>query len=158
MISETKSGNIISFGRGRFDEWCVYLTRKGKNPYAPRDPEYFTYFRNLAARHSPDLVYGLFVSVYSRTGRKLETSVIELIRARSQQFAADAEEIETWLTVIYAGMVAEENKAFSRLGKRIKHLGMHQVLKQGFPPDVAAVWSKGKKWPEISEECKKHGF
>lgn len=31
-------------------------------------------------------------------------------------------------TIIYLGMVAEENKLGTKLGKRIKRLGIHQVL------------------------------
>ena len=46
--------------------------------------------------------------------------------------------------VIYAGMVAERNKKFTKLKERIKRLGMHQVLLEQMPVQEAANWSKEK--------------
>ena len=66
--------------------------------------------------------------------------------------------MDIWFTVIYAGMVAEENKAFAMLKKRIKRLGMHQVLVEGFDADYAAHFSRGKKWPELDSLMKQRGF
>ena len=62
------------------------------------------------------------------------------------------------MVVIYAAMVAEENKQFTRLGKRIKRLGVHQLLKEGLSPKEAANWSRGKAWRDLAAECEKRGF
>ncbi len=43
--------------------------------------------------------------------------------------------MEIWFNVLYAGMVAEENKENAVLKKRIKRLGMHQVLIDGLEPE-----------------------
>lgn len=48
--------------------------------------------------------------------------------------------MEIWLNVLYAGMIAEENKENAVLGKRIKRLGMHQVLPDEMPPETASVF------------------
>jgi hypothetical protein len=66
--------------------------------------------------------------------------------------------IEKWFTVIYAGMVAEENKKFAVLKKRIKRLGMYQMLVENQDPKIAANFSKGKKWPELDLIMKSKGF
>ncbi|WP_287129575.1 DUF7004 family protein [Candidatus Cyanaurora vandensis] len=55
-------------------------------------------------------------------------------------------------------MVAEENKKFTKLGKRVKHLGVYQILIEGMPAHQAANFSKGKKWREIATDCKNRGF
>lgn len=47
MLKEIKrfeDGTIIEQGRGRFDDYCVYLTRFGQGKYAPKDEEYFSFF------------------------------------------------------------------------------------------------------------------
>ena len=72
--------------------------------------------------------------------------------------SVDAEEIDIWFTVIYGGMVAEENKEFAVLKKRIKRLGMHQILIERKDAEYAANFSKGKKWKELDELMKKRGF
>ena len=61
-------------------------------------------------------------------------------------------------SIIYMGMVAEENKAFTKLGKRVKRLGVHQVLVDKLNYNDAASFSRGKKWYDISEECNQKGF
>ena len=55
-------------------------------------------------------------------------------------------------------MVAEENKAFSKLGKRIKRPGVYQVLQENIDYNTAANFSRGRKWRELSEICAQRGF
>lgn len=62
-------------------------------------------------------------------------------------------------TIIYLGMVAEENKiGYKKLGKRIKRLGIHQVLYDRYSPAAAASFSRGLPWTRIDNECKLRGF
>ena len=53
---------------------------------------------------------------------------------------------------------AEENKKNTRLGKKIKRLGVHQVLKENLNIRVAANYSKGLGWRDIEQECRNRGF
>ena len=46
------------------------------------------------------------------------------------------------------GMV-EQNYP-NKLGKRLKRLGIYQMLFEGMNVDQAANWSRGKPWREIS--------
>jgi hypothetical protein len=55
-------------------------------------------------------------------------------------------------------MIAEENKKNAILKKRIKRLGIYQVLIEGMKPEVAAVFSKGKKWRELDKTMLERGF
>ena len=62
------------------------------------------------------------------------------------------------MTTIYAGMIAEERKAYTKLGKRVKRLGIHQVILEGMAPTRAANFSRGKAWREIAALCTERGF
>jgi hypothetical protein len=57
-----------------------------------------------------------------------------------------------------AAIIAEERRARTKLGKRVKLLGYYQVLVLGYDPQIAANWSREKKWWKIASECKKYGF
>ena len=56
------------------------------------------------------------------------------------------------------GMLAEENKAFTRLGKRIKRLGMHKLLIENETVADAANFMRGMGWRQIDAMCKERGF
>lgn len=62
------------------------------------------------------------------------------------------------LSILYAGMIAEENKSRARLKKRVKRLGLHQLLIEDFTAEAAATFSKGKTWQEIDLACTERGF
>jgi hypothetical protein len=55
-------------------------------------------------------------------------------------------------------MLAEENKANKKLGKRIKHLGVYQVLIDELPIATAANYSRGKNWKDLDIICQNLGF
>lgn len=154
----TLSGDEIYFESGKFDPWCVYLKRNGFKPYAPLDTEYFSFFYDLAKQTSTKMVYDVFVRIYSGTTGIVSSNVIEIIKNESKQFGEKSKEAEIWFGVIYGAMIAEENKKFAILKKRIKRLGLHQVLFGNMSINDAANWSKGKKWKEIDAECRGFGF
>ena len=88
----------------------------------------------------------------------LSSNILDGIAEIATGYGEDAQSMETWLTVIYAGMVAEENKERSVLKKRIKRLGIHQVLIENVAPAVAAGFSRGKPWRDLADIMKKRGF
>lgn len=55
-------------------------------------------------------------------------------------------------------MVAEENKAYTRLGKRIKRLGVHIYLIDNESLDYSVNFMKGMGWRQIDKLCKERGF
>jgi hypothetical protein len=66
--------------------------------------------------------------------------------------------VENIFGILYAGMIAEEQKDKKILGKRIKRLGVHQVLVELVDPKIAANYSRGKRWSDLDIECKQRGF
>jgi hypothetical protein len=157
-IKTFADGSLLEFDQGEFDYWCVYMTRPGAQRYAPKDIQYFSDVQDYAASHSPKMLYDDFVAIYNATGRQVENTVLSLIEDLSGKYGDDSLEIGILLTILYAGMIAEENKENTRLGKRVKRLGMYQALFDGMSAWEAANFSKGKPWRVIADECQKRGF
>ncbi len=158
LIKNIRNRNKIEFDKGLFDDWCVYLTRMDQPRYAPKDEMYFSLLYQLGHTHGHAKIYNDFIRYYNMTGREVDQKVLALIGTLADEYGHDAEEADIWFTVMYAGMVAEENKVNAILKKRMKRLGMHQVFMEGMPPAAAAVFSKGKKWKELDVLMKQRGF
>jgi hypothetical protein len=157
-LNSFSNGGFIEFDLGCFDGWCVFVTTPGSKRFAPTDVQYFTRLKQLGEKFGPQKIYDDFVVIYNRTSKNVDSKVFELIAILSRFYNSDGVEMELWLNVIYAGMIAEENKENAILKKRIKRLGMHQVLIEGILPEKAAVFSKGKKWKELDEIMRLKGF
>lgn len=158
IIKIVRGKNLVEFDNGVFDAWCVFLTRPGKPRYAPKDTEYFTALKKLGLQFGHARIYNDFIKYYSQTTKHINKKVLDLITTLSDDYETYAEQADIWFTVIYAGMVAEENKTNAILKKRIKRLGMHQVLLENYEPELAANFSKGKKWKELDKLMKEKGF
>ena len=158
LIKKFNGGEVLEYDSGSFDDYCVYLKKPGEERYAPRDTEYFNQLVELGKLFTPKVVYDDFVSFYSKTNKSIEQKVLDHITEISQKYNSKASEVEIVYTILYASMIAEMNKQYSRLGKRVKRLGVHQVLFEGYSVYSAANFSKGKPWRELDEYCRKRGF
>ncbi len=151
----------IYFSRGRFDAYCVWVSRPNTERYAPKDVDYFKGLKTLGERHGFQKAYKFFHLLFLLV--KLEKNVtysgLGVIQGYVQPwFGEDAVLAELVFFCLYFGMVAEEKKRHTKLGAHIKHLGVHQILVQKLPVEVAANFSKGKRWQEILGECRKWGI
>ncbi|KRG70607.1 DUF7004 family protein [Pseudoxanthomonas dokdonensis] len=149
---------LIEFDRGMFDPWCVYVTPPGGRRFAPRDGWYFAELVRLGERHGHWRIYLDFVQVFMRTSDQLDAELNQDISRMAAAYAEDALLMDVLLTVLYAGMLAEENKARGPLGKRIKRLGLHQCLIEGMPAEAAAAYSRGRDATSLAAECSARGF
>ncbi len=151
-------GSFLEFDTGKFDAWCVYLTRPNQERYAPRDEIYFYDLLQFGNKHGARIIYDDFISIYDKAQLDLEQTVFEHIHSISQKYGEDALDIEIIYAILYMGMVAENNKKNAILKKRVKRLGIHQVLIDGYTPNKAANYSKGKKWRDLDSDCRARGF
>jgi hypothetical protein len=158
LIRTFPDGSVLEFDRGKFDDWCLYLTRPTIPRYPPLDVEYFAQLKSLAARHSTRAVYEDFVTIFNRTNEHISPHVLEMIFHMSHTYGPDALEIDILLTILYGGMVAEMNKRSTKLKKRVKRLGIHQLLLEDYSPEDAGSFSRGKGWEIIDMECCIRGF
>lgn len=157
-IRKFGDGSFLEYGRGAFDDWCVYLTRPGKKKYAPTDIQYFEFFQLLARRYKKENVYSDFIDIYNMVSNNIEGVVFDKIDEFSHKYKELELEYQINMTVIYMGMVAEQNKKYTKLGKRVKRLGFYQTVILDYRPSEAAYFSKGRKWFEIDEICQTYGF
>jgi hypothetical protein len=153
VVKEFSDGVQVCFGQGKFDAYCVYLDG---NP--PKDIDYFTRLQQLSSIFSGKDLYGDFVSIYDSVTKNVENLILENITNLSHKYDPHIITVDKLFTVLYMAMIAEENKAYTKLGKRIKRLGMHQLLIEKLSAEKCASYSKGMKWREIDEECVSRGF
>ncbi len=157
IIKQFSDGTYLEYDNGTFDEWCVYFI-DARRRVAPKDIDYFIRLRKMARRYGSKKIYTDFVKIYDAVGPLPEMAVLEKITALAAGYGDDSLVMDKLFTILYAGMIAEENKEKAVLKKRVKRLGMHQVLCEGMAPEVAANFSKGKKAREIAVACRKRGF
>ena len=158
LIKLFSDGSKLLFDKGVFDEWCVYMQHSGARKYAPTDVQYFVRLQQYARTFGAKVVYADFLKIYELTKKSVSAEVLACITELSANYGNNSTQVEMDFTIIYAGMIAEENKAHTKLGKRIKKLGVYQVLIESVAPTVAAQFSKGKKWTEIEQECIRRGI
>jgi hypothetical protein len=158
LVKLVRNLHRVEFDTGSFDGWCVFLQRHKQERYPPLDTEYFTFFQHMGAIYGVEKVYADFVSIYQPTSKNIDAAVLSSITSIADMYSNHVEEADIWFTVIYAGMIAEENKANAVLKKRIKRLGMYQLMMQQMDPVSAANFSKGKNWRELDVLMKQYGF
>lgn len=153
-----RNGSKISFGRGKFDNWCIYVervTEPDEKFFFPLDSWYFTELARIDSNQPG--IYEDFVKIYDKTNKEIDKQVLQDIVDISSKYE-EHHLVELIFGILYAGMIAEENKYQTKLGKRIKRLGMYQTLVDKIDPNEAANFSRGMKWYDIDEECKRRGF
>lgn len=141
VVKNFSDGTVVEIDRGRFDDWCIYIAGTC-NRHAPKDVAYFTVVRGFGKRYGVDKVYADFISIYDKTSKSLDRSVLDHIETLSKDYGEYSNKFAIVFTIIYLGMVAEENKLGTKLGKRIKRLGIHQVLYDRYSPAAAASFSR----------------
>lgn len=149
------TNGTIQFTEGKFDKWAV-LVKAPNTPEWPKDIWYFTklwvYKQDLG-----DKVWEDFCALYDKVTSEVDESVFDWIRDISAAYP-NQEEAETVFAILYMTMIAEENKAGAILKRRIKKLGVHQVLKEKMRPALAAEFSKGRRARDLVMECHSRGF
>ena len=159
LVKDLMNNRKVIFDTGRFDDWCVYVVESNGTKKAPFDEEYFSDLYEISLAYPENKVYNDFVKIYDKTSKSINTEVLDLIDTIVNTYNnEDKVIVEQWYTVLYAGMIAEENKQFAILKKRVKRLGMHQVLVMGMPAKVAARFSYGKKWRVLDQIMKGYKF
>ena len=154
-----------------WDDWKVAVDMPGsKSPYSPTDENYFTYYSKLSGEDRKQ-TYEDFVKIYDLTSTSnLRMNILADVNFKVLQEIANLskryEDSDGWkvrMSVIYYGMIAEENKTDKNgnelpLKKRVKRLGMYQVLVEGMSPKYAANFSRGKNADYLDKLMKERGF
>jgi hypothetical protein len=159
LIKNLRNGRCAVFDQGGFDQWCVYIVESNGSRTPPHDTAYFADLKKISQYYPNNKTYEDFVRIYDQTTKQIDENVLTLIDRIVDTYSVEHQTIiEQWFVAIYGGMIAEENKAGAILKKRIKRLGIYQVLVLNMSPNDAANFSRGKKVAELSPLMKSYGF
>ena len=158
LIKEFENGTFLEYDRGGFDDWCVYFTDTNGTRKPPRDVDYFKQLTELAEKYSVEKVYTDYVQVYNLTGEEVEQPALAEISRISVSYGRDALDVDVIFSILYMAMIAEERKKYTRLGKRIKRLGIYKLLIEKRSVYEAANFMRGMGWRDIDALCRERGF
>jgi hypothetical protein len=145
-----RDGTSLVYEKGRFDEFKVsFYSSQSRHIESPTDIRLFTFFLSL---HNNDGVWRIIQNIAAQIDSAHSFSDLNIPTLN------DTLEEQKLFSAVGAAMLSERYKAHTRLGKRVKLLGCHQVLVQGLEPRIAANWSRGRRWREIDAECRRLGF
>ena len=158
LIKSFSDGSFLEYDHGSFDDWCVYLTKSSGSRRPPRDVDYFSQLKQLASKYGADQVYNDYVRVYNLTGKQVEEPSLIAISQIAASYGDDALEVDVIFSILYMAMIAEEQKKFTRLGKRIKRLGIYKLLIENCSVSESANFMRGMGWRDIAALCEARGF
>ncbi len=157
-IKTFQDGLALEYDRGKFDEWCVYLTKPSGERKPPRDIDYFSQLKQVADKYGTDKVYSDYTRVYDLTRKTVSQESLRKISAIAGSYGEDALLVDVIFSILYMAMIAEEQKANTRLGKRIKRLGIYKLLIENKSAHEAANFMRGMGWRDIAKLCEERGF
>ena len=161
IMKEFPDATILFYAWGSFDKWCVFEgNAHNLNRAKPlKDIEYFKQIKWLAEKYSPDHVWENFKYLYNAMADDMpEEYVCDRISDLAKNFPMNSLFADKLYTKLYLTMLAEERKENSMLGRSIKALGIHQVVKENMSPYVAANFSFNLPWRTIEGYCKERNI
>lgn len=158
IIKTFADNSYLEYDRGKFDDWCVYYSLPNGTRKPPHDTEYFSDLKNFSNVYGVERLYNDFVKVYDLTKKDIDGSVLKRISKIALEYDTDALKIDIIFSILYMAMIAEERKKNTRLGKRIKRLGIHMLLIENQSVFKSANFMRGMKWIEIDKLCRERGF
>lgn len=158
LIKRFENGAFLEYDRGSFDDWCVYLTQPNGSRKPPRDTDYFSALKSKAVKYGIQKIYNDYIQVYELTSNEVEANSLRKISEISLGYGQDALQIDIIFSILYMAMIAEEQKKNTRLGKRIKRLGIYALLIENKTAFEAANFMRGMGWREIDYLCRQRGF
>lgn len=160
LITAFDDSTYLCFTRGAFDSWRVtFLDAEGKQNYSPKDTAFFDYFLSLTEYGSTKKdIFNIIKKMSKKISKNMDI-IFDPLRKDIYKYAKELNipeneqlRFEKAMMSILAAMLSEEQKAFTKLGKKLKLLGLHQVLIGNMEPKTAANWSRGKSWRDILAE------
>lgn len=145
------NGFVIYYYRGRIDNWCVYVL-KSKNKglrWTPKDKEYFRWLQVQGKKYGNDKVYEDFLKLYDVIDK--DTSFEEVVNITREINKGYPKKFHYWWVILALTLIAEENKKFAPLGKKVKLLGVYNILKEGYSVAKTTQYMKGMKWYELED-------
>ena len=152
----TNTGYEIYFATGKFDEWCVYLNDGENQAKIPLDKDYFQWILDLSEKYGVQKVYNDFLIVYNAADEDFDEDECSYLCIEIDKHYE--EDTTHWWVIFYMTMVAECKKEHSILKKRIKHLGVYNVLFDKYDINYVTKYMRGKNWRYLDKLMKERGI
>ena len=147
-LREYEDGSYLAFDTGNFDDYRVTFYHNGSQ-HSPKDTWFFD--KLVAIKRKPHTVWLVVQQIAKQINKTTEfQNIVFPDRIESQE----AKKVFDFMA---AAMIAEERKKGTVLGKRVKLLGIYQILFV-YKNALVASWSKDKPAGIISDECEGYGF
>lgn len=147
----------LEFDKGGFDNWCVYYVDDKGCKRPPLDVDYFKQLKELSDKYGVERVYSDFVSIYDKTTKSIEVTVLNFINELADSYEKSLT-VNKLFTTLYMAMIAEENYPNTKLGRKIKRLGVFEMLFGNREISDAANFMRGMSWRYINDLCRQRGF
>lgn len=152
----TSNNYEFYFGEGKFDEWCVYCRKPNGGFWFALDKQYLYWIKKMSLRYGKEKVYNDFLRIFevARFDFDFEEGY-SVIKEVSLNYPVCTEH---WWTIFYMTMIAECHKEGTILNKRIKHLGVYNVIFDGYGSGYTANYMKKLHWWELDELMRVRGI
>lgn len=162
-IVEFCNGSKLFHATGNIDDWCVYFEKRGDEPIARRDEEYFGDLMDMKNKYGGERIYRDFVKIYDKTTGQFNPSIFSEIEEIARTYLEDGLKMMILLSTLYMAMVSEFNylirgKIPSKMKNKLKRLAVYQITMENYTPQKAANFSRNRGSKELTEECRKRGF
>ena len=147
---------LIFFGKGRIDDWGAWMavpTQEGYYCALPSDKYYFGIVDSMVKIYGQYPVFLDFVRIFVLAGKTIDPKVVNEIRQMATRYSDNENWALNMMLHVYYGMVAEENKENTKIGKQIKMLGLYDIIFNGKSVEDAACCNIGRDWGSIKAEA-----
>lgn len=129
----------------------------------PHDSWYFNILRELTYKYDKDVLWEYFITLYNSIPQMRdihpERDMVGIINRICLHYSE--KNIRTVFDILTLAMIAENNKLLpypSKLGKKLKALGVYQSIFSDMSMHEITHFSKGKTWRDIDSYMKKIGI
>lgn len=153
---QTDTGYDIFFGVGGFDKWAVYIDGNEYSYDILLDSDYFQWLLKLSNLYTVEQVYSDFCYIYEDVSHNFnEEQCLHICKIVDSHYAEDTLH---WWIILYMTMVAECKKDGAILKKRIKHLGVYNILFDKYSIDYVTSYMKDKGWQYLDKLMQERGI
>ena len=151
----------IYFSEGSFDSYCVYVNEvPNMFRHAMKDSEYFKWILYLSRCYGVIQVWDDFCKIYDIVDMDSNAKP-DAKKAMATAIEIDShytEETIKWWLVFYMTMVAECKKKYAIIKKKIKKLGVYNVLIDEWDIDYVTTYMVNMDWRDLAEMMKERGI
>ena len=155
---ESDDGYKMRFGWGNFDKYCVHVyDTVNRKKWFPLDEEYFQWIYDLSMVFGVDNVFDDFLLLYENVDvDSTNNDCYYLTKGLDLHYPSI--DTQHWWMIFYMTMYAECVKKGAILKKRIKLLGVYNILYDGYSIPYVVKYMRDMSWYELDDLMYERGL